>query len=243
MIKIVDRFITSELLSAFLFGVIAFSAISAGIGILPNLIAEASGYGLSVGTAVALFLTRIPQIMVYTFPTAILLASFQTFGQLSGNSEITAFLASGIGFNRLIRPTLIVGLAVSFLTIFFNEAIVPQANVTSDKIIHIAKNTYQPKILHSVSIPEYENGIIKRSINAQKVENGIMYNVVILEYTDGVLERSTHAKTASFVNGNSWHFNDGITYIFDFINDENITKILFEKKINKITYSQLELNK
>ena len=128
MLKRLDIYIMKEITNVFLFGVIAFSSIFAGVGIIPNLVSEASNYGLELKTVVALFVGRVPQLMVYTFPMSILLASLQVFGRLSNDSEITAFRSGGVSLNRIIRPALFMGLMVSLLALTFNEQLVPKAN-------------------------------------------------------------------------------------------------------------------
>ncbi len=242
MIKILDRYIAQEFLSVFLFGVIAFSAISAGIGILPNLIGDASRLGLDIKTVFLLFWFRMPQVIVYTFPTAILLAAFQSFGRLSSDSEITAFLASGIPFRRLLWPALIIGFMISILTILFNEAIVPKSNRLSEEIINRAQSTYRPKILTNVSIPEYENGFLMRSINARVVENGVMKDVTILEYTEGVLNRTIHAAVGVFSPNRGWRFYNGIMYLFDIHGQKELTRVKFSEELVNISYNLTDFN-
>ncbi|MEI6567698.1 MAG: LptF/LptG family permease, partial [Verrucomicrobiota bacterium] len=144
MFKRIDSYILEEMTNAFLFGVIAFSSIFAGVGIIPNLVREASTYGLGFVVVMQLFLARIPQVMVYTFPMSILLATLTVFGRLSNDSEITSFRASGVSLSRIIRPALILGLMVSLLALTFNEMLVPKANVYVNYLIVKARNEYQP---------------------------------------------------------------------------------------------------
>ena len=51
--------------------------------------------------------------MVLTFPLATLMAILIVFGRLSGDSELVAMHAGGVGFRRLVIPIVVFGLLVS----------------------------------------------------------------------------------------------------------------------------------
>ena len=61
---------------------------------------------------------------------------------LSGESEVTAMKASGITFSRIVAPLLFAGFAMSLVTLFLQEAIVPFATdrATSSTPCHTPAN-------------------------------------------------------------------------------------------------------
>lgn len=241
MFKKIDSYILEEMTSAFLFGVIAFSSIFAGVGIIPNLVRETSSYGLGLSVVFQLFLARVPQVMVYTFPMSILLATLTVFGRLSSDSEITAFRASGVSLSRIIRPALILGLIVSLLTLTFNEMLVPKANIYVNYLIAKARNEFQPVFRTSINIPQFEDGVLKRTINAKEMYKQTMKQVTVIEYDEGNLKRVIFADSAGFLAGKGWLFSSGILYMFDQAEDA-ITRVSFEKENINLKINPTDIN-
>ncbi len=238
--KRLDTYIFGLLAETFLFGVIAFSLIFSGVSIIPLIIREASNYGIPFTTALSLFMARIPQVMVYTFPMAILLSALQVFSTLSNNNEITALRSTGVSLIRIIAPALIFGLLVSGLTLFFNESLVPKANLYVEYTVAKAKNEFRPTIRTSVNIPQYENGQLKRTVNANKMYKDTMEEVTVTEYDNGFLERVIFAKTANFIAGQGWVFSNGTLYMFNKKAD-TLTRILFEKELINLKVSPTDI--
>ena len=63
----------------------------------------------------------MPEVINYTFPMSMLLASLLTMGQLSGNSEITAMRSGGLSFRRIAAPILAAGFIVSLFSVVWAE--------------------------------------------------------------------------------------------------------------------------
>ena len=115
MIKIIDRYIFKELFEPFLFGLGAFTAILSASMIMFELVRAVVLKGMPLIVALQVFIYRLPGIVVYIFPMAMLLAALLAFSRLSGESDIIAFRASGISLYRLIIPVLVLGLLVSLV--------------------------------------------------------------------------------------------------------------------------------
>ncbi len=239
--KRMDLYIFGLLTETFLFGVIAFTSIFSGVGIIPNLVREASSYGISFPVALSLFVARLPQVMVYTFPMAVLLSSLQVFSGLSSNNEITAFRSAGISLTRIVRPALLFGLMISLVTMFFSESLVPKANLYVEYSIAKAKNEFSPMIRTAVNIPQYEDGQLKRTVNANKMYKDIMEDVTVTEYDNGYLERVVFAATANFIAGQGWVFNNGILYMFNKQAD-TLTRVLFKQELINLKVSPTDIN-
>jgi lipopolysaccharide export system permease protein len=239
--KRLASYIFKLLTETFLFGVIAFTSIFSGVGVIPNLVREASNYGIPFFVAMSLFIARLPQVMVYTFPMAILLSSLQVFSNLSNNNEVTALRSAGIGLVRIVMPAIFFGLAVSLLTMFFSESLVPKANLYAEYTVAKAKNEFRPMIRNSVNIPQYENGQLKRKVNAGRMYKDIMEDVTVTEYNNGYLERVVFAETADFIPSQGWVFNEGILYMFNKEAD-TLTRILFEKELINLKVSPTDIN-
>ena len=83
MIKIVDRYIFRELIEPFLFGLGAFTAILSASMVLFELVRAVVLRGMPLLVALQVFVYRLPNIVVYIFPMATLLAALLAFSRLS----------------------------------------------------------------------------------------------------------------------------------------------------------------
>ncbi|MBU0580288.1 MAG: LptF/LptG family permease, partial [Candidatus Margulisbacteria bacterium] len=243
-IKILDRYLAAELFLPFLFGVLAFSAITAGGAIIPGLVGDATALNLPLGTAISLFMVRMPKVIAYTFPMATLLASLLAFGSLSSNSEVTAFRAGGLSLFRLMIAPFFIGVFISFLTILFNEAIVPKATFLEENMIIRYKEISKqiPTLKENVNIPEYEGGYLKRLVYAKEREENTMKDVSVSEYDKGRFARIIFAKQAEWQKEGGWLFKDGI--IHQFSGDKRSAYIIeFKKEIINIELTLRDLSK
>jgi lipopolysaccharide export system permease protein len=138
---ILDRYIISELAGPFTFGLSAFTLIFAATNILAisRLVAEEHA---PLAAAVEYFLWQLPQIVVTIVPMAMLLGTLLSLQRLSGESEITALKAGGVGLIRAVAPLLLVSFGVSLLSFGLQEGVVPYANdqaarLRDDTIKHV----------------------------------------------------------------------------------------------------------
>jgi lipopolysaccharide export system permease protein len=124
---ILDRYIVAELVGPFNFGLSAFTLIIAATNILAisRLVSEEHA---PLGASVAYFFWQLPEIVVTVMPMAMLLGTLLAMQRLSGDSEITALKAGGIGLVRTVTPVLIVAFCVSLVALILQEGLVPYAN-------------------------------------------------------------------------------------------------------------------
>jgi lipopolysaccharide export system permease protein len=138
-LKILDRYILSELVGPFLFGLSAFTLIFAATQII-NIGRIVSETHAPLWAAIEAFLWQLPPIVVLAIPMALLLGTLLAIQRLSGESEITAMKAGGITFLRIIAPILVTGFLLSFVTLGLQELIVPLAreefNIIQNTVIN-----------------------------------------------------------------------------------------------------------
>jgi lipopolysaccharide export system permease protein len=130
---ILDRYMLTELAGPFVFGLSAFTLIFAATEIL-NIGKLVSNEHAPLWAALLVFVWSLPADIVLVIPMALLLGTLLAVQRLSGESEITAFKASGITFARIVAPLLAVGIVMSFVTLYLQEGVVPYAN---DQLIEI----------------------------------------------------------------------------------------------------------
>ncbi len=202
MIRILDRYIFTQLIGPFLFGFFLFVTI---IAIDPLMSALQSIVNENVGLSVMgrWFLNRLPQDMIFTFPMSVLLANLLVFGRMSKDSETTALRAGGTNFFRILVPVIVFALMITIISFIFNELVVPGSNER-------ARNIRRQEIMRLIEPEASENSIMRTSDGAfayaRKVyEKRGQMEKVLLEYYDdnGVLTKRISAATADW-NGDAW---------------------------------------
>jgi lipopolysaccharide export system permease protein len=129
-----DRFVLTELLPPFLFGILAFLSLLVGIDMLFDMLKLMVREQFSWGEIGLVFAYGLPTRIVWTLPMAVLLACLYTFNRLSGDGEIVALQAGGIGFLRIHAPAIAFALVVSFFTYWLNDQVVPASNVRAKEV-------------------------------------------------------------------------------------------------------------
>ena len=103
-LRLLDRYVLSELLYPFIFGIASFSSIFIASSMLYRITQYMTKYGASWDSVAWLFFYSLPEVINYTFPMSMLLASLMAFGKLSGSSEIIAMKSGGISYYRIVAP-------------------------------------------------------------------------------------------------------------------------------------------
>jgi lipopolysaccharide export system permease protein len=224
-ISVMDRYIFTQLLMPFLFGVGAFSSIVLAVGSLFDLVRQVAEAGLPITVAIEVMALKMPQFVVYSFPMSILLSGMMTYSTFSANSEIIAFRSCGISIYRLIVPALVLSVIVTGITFFFNELLVPvssqKATMTLTQALKQDKPTFKKD---NIIVPEYKevdrNGkkeqVLVRLFYAEKFDGKTMTGLTIIDRSqaDKGLSQILNAQSAVW-NGdrNTWDFANGTIYL------------------------------
>jgi lipopolysaccharide export system permease protein len=224
-ISVMDRYILTQLLMPFLFGVGAFSSIVLAIGGLFDLVRQVAEAGLPISVAIEVMALKMPQFVVYSFPMSILLSGMMTYGRFSADSEIIAFRSCGISIYRLILPAVILSVVVTGITFFFNELVVPAASQRATTTLTTALKQDKPTFKKdNIIFPEYKevdrNGkkeqVLVRLFYAEKFDGQTMTGLTILDRSqaDKGLSQILNAQSAVW-NGDksTWEFSNGTIYL------------------------------
>ena len=224
-ISVMDRYIFTQLLMPFLFGVGAFSSIVLAIGSLFDLVRQVAEAGLPITVAIEVMALKMPQFVVYSFPMSLLLTGMMTYGKFSADSEIIAFRSCGVSVYRLILPALILSIIVTGITFFFNELLVPTSSqratttltraLKQDKPIFKKDNIIQPeyKIVERGGKKEQ---VLVRLFYAEKFDGKTMTGLTILDKSqaDRGLSQILNAESAVWDSTkNTWDFSNGTIYL------------------------------
>ncbi len=210
--KVIDRYISLEMLGPFLIGVLGFVLVLA-VDLLFTMADLIINKGVPLWAVTKLLIYKLPAIMVLTFPVSTLFATTMTLGRLSKDSEIVALRTSGVTLFRIAAPIVVIGIVVSLLSYFTNEKIVPHANHVSSNIIR--------QIIYKQPLPDVKENIFfkdayNRHYYARRVDmkNKTMENIMIYEITGDKFPRVILADQATF-QGRLWELKSGIIHKYD----------------------------
>ena len=132
--KILRDYVLTEFFHAFFLSVVVFTFVLL-VGNIIQLADLVINKGVDIISVLKLFFFLIPWLLSFTLPIAALTAVILTFGRLSGDGELTAIRASGIGLFRISFPLLMLGVIFSFAAFFLNDQVSPNASFESRKVV------------------------------------------------------------------------------------------------------------
>lgn len=127
MLRILDRYIVSEIGPSFLLGLGVFTFVFLLNEILRYakiLISQAA----SPSHVLGILLNLLPSVLCITIPMGVLLGILIALGRMSADSEVTALRASGVSLYRFIRPILIAAAIGWAATSYLIINVLPDSN-------------------------------------------------------------------------------------------------------------------
>ncbi|WP_347157034.1 LptF/LptG family permease [Pontibacter chitinilyticus] len=117
-------------------------------------------------------------------PLAVLLSSLMTFGTLGEHHELTAIKTSGIALPRILRPVFFVVAALTIGAFFFNNQVVPKANL---KAYSLLWDIRQKKPTMNFKEGAFYNGLPGYSIKINKklADGKSLRDVMIYDHSKG----------------------------------------------------------
>lgn len=250
-ISVMDRYIITELIPPFLFGVGAFSSVGVAIGALFDLVRKITESGLPIEIAVQVMMLQMPRFISYAFPMSTLLATMMTFSRFSSDSEIIALRGCGVSLYRIVTPAVVLSLVITGMSFLFSELVVPAANHQATITLEKALNEEKPKFQeNNIFYPEYgeitqPDGSkirgLKRLFYANQFDGERMKGLTILDWSQQSLNQIVTADSAIWNPvQNTWDFFNGTIYIIS--PDASYRNIVrFENQQLKLPKAPLDL--
>jgi lipopolysaccharide export system permease protein len=223
-ISILDRYLASEIILPFLFGMGLFTSLGISIGTFFDLVRRVTEYGLPLSTAIAILFLKMPGFIVLAFPMSVLLATLMAYSRLSSDSELIALRSLGISTLRLMVPAVILSLVVTVAAFLTNDIVAPAATYQASLTLQAALNEERPTFKErNIIYPEYgkirdDNGgeqtVLKRLFYAEEFNGNEMQGLTILDRTQAGINQIVTSQAATWnVNENTWDFFNGTMYL------------------------------
>ncbi|MEW5819070.1 MAG: LptF/LptG family permease [Cyanobacteriota bacterium] len=220
--KKLDQYILKTLIETFLFGVVIFGSVLLASDAFLDVVRQISNFGIPFKLAILIVALRLPGIIVYTLPMALLVSVILTYNRLNNNLEIIALRSFGISLYRLIVPAITIGIMTAFITLALNEVIVPKANYQARNIMLWAitqKNL--PKKNENFVFKELGNdNSLRRLFYVKKHKKNVLTDVIVIDQTQEKTTKIIQAKEV-LNKPEEWEFHNGRVYTVS--NDGDVT--------------------
>ncbi|HWB92559.1 MAG TPA: LptF/LptG family permease [Puia sp.] len=138
------------------------------------------GKGLDTFTVLRFLMYTAATMVPLALPLAVLLSSIMTLGNLGETYELVAIKSAGISLLRFLQPLAVVSLFITVIAFFFNNNILPIANLKMQTLkydIIVTKPAFDIK--EGVFFDRIEGFVIK--IGKKEKDDSTIRNVVIYE--------------------------------------------------------------
>jgi len=216
-----DRYVLREFLK--ILGMVLISVIALFVIVDYNEIAKdirQNQIGLS--TLLTYYRFQIFQVIDWTLPISVLVATLVTFGMLSKNNEVTAMKANGVSLFRVSLPVIAVAMIVGILAYFVRDFILPY----STKRVNEVRRKIEGKETRSAAAQQklWYLGAGRYVINFLSYDRTArqLSEVQVFEFhpTEFRMVRRIYSRTATWT-GQAWRFENG--WIRSFQDDGNST--------------------
>ncbi|MGK7876429.1 MAG: LptF/LptG family permease [Xenococcaceae cyanobacterium] len=223
-LSVMDRYIATELILPFLFGMGLFTSLALAIDTLFDLVRKVTESGLLFKIALKVLILKMPEFIVLALPMSMLLATLMAYSRLSSDSELIALRSIGISVYRIVLPGIILSLLVTSLTFLVNDFVAPAANYQASITLEKALDNVKPSFKETnIVYPEYKKvkqsdgkkrTVLTRLFYAEEFNGEQMQGLTILDRSrEGVNQIVTSESATWNIAENTWDFFNGTIYL------------------------------
>ncbi len=119
----------------------------------------------------------MPAIIAQSSPFATLVGFLMCLGRMSSDNEILIFRASGFSFRSILKPVLVMGLAISFVSFFVNDYLLPLSTIKYNQLYRKIMRSNPSVVLESNSIKRIDNStVVIGDVKDSDVSDIIFFN-------------------------------------------------------------------
>jgi lipopolysaccharide export system permease protein len=135
-------------------------------------------YGISLFKVMQFLLYLLPSTVAVTVPMAFLVGILLTYSRLVQDNEYYGMQASGISVKDITMPSIYLALGVTVVMIFFNNYILPAANIEYKKLyFDMAKKRSSIMLQEHTFINDFDNYVFY--IGDKDNKNDTLKNVIV----------------------------------------------------------------
>lgn len=211
--KLIDRYIFSSLVGAFLVGVVTFMVLLLAVGPLQKLIEMITQQGVPASTALSIFAYQLPYSLTLTFPMSVLLSILLVFGRMSSESEMVAIRAAGVSFSRILLPTLLFAGLATGATYLLAEWASPAGRERGANLLESTMRTVRRNEVTFQRTDAQKGLVYTVSASHFDAEKQQMAGVGVITYEQGSPSEFFSASSALWNDkSRRWEFTDLVGY-------------------------------
>ncbi len=224
--NILDRYILREFLKVLLLVLVSVMALFVIID-YTEVARDVRENDISLQTLIAYYRFLIFQVLNWTLPISVLVATLVTFGMMSKNNEVTAFKSGGVSLFRVAVPIVVVAALISVFAYFVLDFVLPYSN---QRVANLRRQIEGKQPIASASqqrtwfVGKGRYLINFLSYNRERRE---LSQVQVFEFDPAEfrLTRRVYAQRARWT-GKGWTFDNGWVASFPKGRDHTFTAIL-----------------
>lgn len=214
--RIVDRYLLRGFVGPFLFCLSLFCVLFVIVDSFNN-IDEFLRYHVSVKLILTYYAYLLPTLLVQIVPIAALVSILFILGDLNKHNELIAMRASGLSALHILAPFIFFSVVISFTVLLINEAVVPDAAITSKAIyeglIQKGKYSLNERAIKNVTLLGRDHRLYYA--REFEVTKQVLYDVsLIQDNAEREIESKITASRATYADG-AWTFEDAIQFELD----------------------------
>src|SRR6478609_2138840 len=125
--KLIDRFVSRELLVNVLFAIAVLSLVLVVGNIFRKLLPLLVNHDVPMEYLITFIAYVLPFSLIFTIPWGLLTAILLVFGRLSADNELTALRSNGISIGRICIPLVFIALICTAVSVWLNVQVAPAA--------------------------------------------------------------------------------------------------------------------
>ncbi len=216
--RILDKYIVKNFLTAFFYCLVLFISIYIIIDLFEHL-DEILKHSVPILILQEYYLSMIPFIIMYTSPLASLIASIYAIGIMNKHDELTAMRAAGINIFRIFAPFVCMGLIISITVFAISDRLLPlgMKNAQFIKTNYFERNKQDKatnkKMINNIALYGKDNRLI--FIKALDPNDDTARGITILRQDkNGHVTQKTNAAGGRWT-GTTWVLSNVLIYELD----------------------------
>jgi lipopolysaccharide export system permease protein len=190
--KIVDRYISRQLIVNLLFAIVVLSFVLVIGNIFRKLLPLLVNHDLPVEYLVGFVAYVLPFSLIFTIPWGLLTSVLLVFGRLSADNELTALRSNGVSIGRICIPLVVIALLCTAASVWLNVQVAPAAQEEMRSTVFNLATRNPMALFGSDQVIDQFPG---RKIYVGKKEGNKLENILVFETNDEAMPmKVTHAR-------------------------------------------------
>ncbi len=193
--KLIDRFMSRELLFNLLFAVAVLSLVLVVGNIFRRLLPLLVNHDVPVEFLITFIAYVLPFSLIFTIPWGLLTAILLVFGRLSADNELVAMRSNGVSISRICVSLAVIAVLCTALSLWLNVVVAPAAQLKLRNTVFDLATRNPIALFGSDQVIDQFPG---RKIYVGKKEGNHLENILVFEMNeDSIPMRVTHARSGT----------------------------------------------